>query len=217
MSRKTSTSGRQRPSASYGPARDTARDASIIEAVLDLLTEHGYANLTMNAVALRAGVAKATVYRRWASREDLVADALESLLLPDPPQSVTDAATLRDDLILTLVGTSACGQPRAQRLTTVLAATTPTHPQITAILRARYVAAQRDGIAACLNRAHHRGELTSERVERILAPDRLEIASAIALMLGHESLLGAPLHADGITRIVDQVLLPLLVDAAGTK
>ncbi|QKV90490.1 TetR family transcriptional regulator [Streptomyces sp. NA02950] len=210
MSRTNSTPGRQRPGASYGPARDTARDASIIEAVLDLLAEHGYADLTMAAVAARAGVAKATVYRRWASREDLVADALETLLLQGQPDAGESAATLREDLVATLIGTTACGEPRGRRFATVLAATAPAHPQIAATLRERYVAAQRSGIAACLHRAQARGELSLERVEHLLAADRLEIASAIALMLVHDSLFGAPLDADGVARLVDQVLLPLL-------
>jgi AcrR family transcriptional regulator len=106
--------GRQRPSGAFGPARDVARDSSIIEAVLDLIVESGYADLTMSAAAARAKVAKATVHRRWAWREDLVADALEGLLLPSAPAGAATAGTLRDDLIATLTGSSACLEPRGR-------------------------------------------------------------------------------------------------------
>ncbi|MFE2578871.1 TetR-like C-terminal domain-containing protein [Streptomyces sp. NPDC059378] len=211
MTRSTRPAGRQRPSGAFGPVRDETRNARIIEAVLDLIVESGYADLTMAAVAARAEVAKATVYRRWASREDLVADALESLMLPAAvPAEVTAAGTLREDLIATLARSSACLQPQGRRFSAVLAAATGSHPQITDTLRERYIVGQREGITACLHRAQKRGEITAERVERLLAPDRLEIAAAVGVMVLQEDLLGAVLDIDGIARLVDQVLLPLI-------
>ncbi|MFE7647504.1 TetR-like C-terminal domain-containing protein [Streptomyces phaeoluteigriseus] len=210
MTRSTRPAGRQRPSGAFGPVRDEKRNARIIEAVLDLIIESGYADLTMAAVAARAEVAKATVYRRWASREDLVADALESLMLPATAAETTAAGTLREDLIATLTHSSACLQPQGRRFSAVLAATTGSHPQITDTLRERYIAGQREGIAACLHRAHKRGEIAAERVELLLAPDRLEIAAAVGVMVLQEELLGTVLDIDGIARLVDQVLLPLI-------
>ncbi|MFD7734745.1 TetR/AcrR family transcriptional regulator [Kitasatospora phosalacinea] len=210
MTRSTRPAGRQRPSGAFGPVRDETRDARIIDAVLDLIVENGYADLTMAAVSARAGVAKATVYRRWSSREDLVADALESLMLPPVPAEVTAAATLREDLIAVLTQSSACLQPRGRRFSAVLAAATGSHPQITDTLRERYIAGQREGITGCLHRAQERGEITAERVELLLSPDRLEIAAAVGVMVLQEDLLGAVLDVDGIARLVDQVLLPLV-------
>ncbi len=210
MTRSTRPAGRQRPSGAFGPVRDETRDTRIIEAVLDLIVEGGYADLTMAGVAARAEVAKATVYRRWASREDLVADALESLMLPPVPAGTTVAGTLREDLVATLTRSSACLQPQGRRFSAVLAAATGSHPQITDTLRERFIAGQREGIAACLHRAQERGEITAERVELLLAPDRLEIAAAVGVMVLQEDLLGAVLDIDGIARLVDQVLLPLV-------
>ncbi|MFE7721230.1 TetR-like C-terminal domain-containing protein [Nocardia rhizosphaerihabitans] len=210
MTRSTRPTGRQRPSGAFGPVRDETRNARIIEAVLDLIVESGYADLTMGAVAARAGVAKATVYRRWASREDLVADALESIMLPAVPAGVPTAGTLREDLIATLTHSSACLRPRERRFSAVLAAATASHPQIADTLRERYIAGQRKGIASCLHRARERGEITEDRVERLLAPDRLEIAAAVGVLVLQEELLGAVLDIEGIARLVDQVLLPLV-------
>ena len=202
--------GRQRPRGAFGPVRDETRDARIIEAVLDLIVEGGYADLTMGAVAARAQVAKATIYRRWASREDLVADALESLMLPVASDEVPASRTLRDDLIATLTRSSACLHPQARRFSVVLAAATASHPQIADTLRERYVAGQREAIASCLRRAQERGELTAQRVEDLLAPGALVIAAAIGVLVLPEDLLGASLDVEGIARVVDQVLLPLV-------
>ncbi|MFC8531762.1 TetR-like C-terminal domain-containing protein [Nocardia sp. NPDC057227] len=210
MTRSTRPAGRQRPSGAFGPVRDEARNARIIDAVLDLIVEGGYADLTMAAVAARAGVAKATVYRRWASREDLVADALESVMLPTVPTGVPAAATLREDLIATLVNSSACLRPRERRFSPVLAAAIASHPQIAETMRERYIAAQREGIVSCLRRARERGELTAERVEGLLGPGRLEIAAAVGVLVLQEDLLGAVLDVEGMARLVDQVLLPLV-------
>ena len=210
MTRSTRPNGRQRPSGAFGPVRDEARNARIIEAVLDLIVESGYADLTMGAVAARAEVAKATVYRRWASREDLVADALESLMLAAVPAEITAAGTLREDLIATLTYSSACLQPQGRRFSAALAAATGSYPRIADTLRERYIAGQRQGIVSCLRRAQERGEITTERVERLLAPGRLEIAAAVAVMVLQEDLLGAVLDVEGIARLVDQVLLPLV-------
>ncbi|MCV7420623.1 TetR/AcrR family transcriptional regulator C-terminal ligand-binding domain-containing protein [Mycobacterium yunnanensis] len=210
MSRATDSTGRKRPSGAFGPVRDEARDARIIDAVLDLIVESGYADLTMGAVAARAKVAKATVYRRWASREDLVADALESLMLPSVSFEGLAAETLREDLIATLTRSSACLQPQRRRFSAALAAATGSHPQIADTLRERYIAGQREAIASCLRHAQERGELTADRVERLLTPGRLEIAAAVGVLVLQEDLLGAILDVEGIAHLVDQVLLPLI-------
>lgn len=214
VARSTSPAGRQRPGGAFGPVRDEARDARIIEAVLDLIVESGYADLTVGAVAVRAQVAKATVYRRWASREDLVADALESLLLPAIPADVAPAGTLREDLVATLTHSSACLQPQRRRFSAALAAATASHPHIADTLRERYIVGQREHIVSCLRRAQERGELTADRVDRLLSPDRLEIAAAVGVLVLQEDLLGAVLDHEGIARLVDQVLLPLVGESS---
>jgi AcrR family transcriptional regulator len=66
-----------------GRPRDPSRDGVIREAVLSLLATDGYPNLTMDAVASEAGVGKATIYRRWTSRELLINDTLSRLSHPE--------------------------------------------------------------------------------------------------------------------------------------
>ncbi|MEV0650728.1 TetR/AcrR family transcriptional regulator [Phytomonospora sp. NPDC050363] len=70
--------------------------AAVLAATIAELAETGYAELTVEAVAKRAGVHKTTVYRRWTDRETLVADALKDHVAADLP--VPDTGTLDGDL-----------------------------------------------------------------------------------------------------------------------
>ena len=118
-------------------------------------------------------------------------------MFPVVPAEVTAAGTLREDLIVTPTHSSACLQPERRRFSAVLAATAFTL-EIVETLRERHIAGQREGIAACLRRAQERGEITAERVERLLAPGRLEIAAAVGVLVFQEDLLGAVLDVEGI-------------------
>lgn len=69
----------------------------VLDATLDLLARVGYARMTFDAVAERAGVSKTTVYRRWPTKPDLVRAAL--LRLVDVFPKVRDTGTLRGDLL----------------------------------------------------------------------------------------------------------------------
>ncbi|MBU3702145.1 MAG: helix-turn-helix transcriptional regulator, partial [Acidimicrobiia bacterium] len=62
-----------------GRQRSEAADHAILSATLDLLSETGYGALTVAAVIARSGVSSATLYRRWPTKQDLVAAALASL------------------------------------------------------------------------------------------------------------------------------------------
>ena len=77
--------------------RGEVLNSAIYQATLDELTEVGYARLTMERVAERAGASKASLYRRWASRMELALDAVHHLA-PDPA-SAPDTGSLRGDLL----------------------------------------------------------------------------------------------------------------------
>ena len=67
------------PSRRPGRPREQRADRAIVAATLEIFAEDGYHGLSMEAVAARAGVSKATIYRRWPGKRDLVFDALASL------------------------------------------------------------------------------------------------------------------------------------------
>ena len=87
---------------SPGRPRSTRADEAIVEAVIDMLAEGTPVDtLSIEAVAARAGVGKATIYRRWANKEALMLDAMRVLKGPIPqPKGVS----VREDLILLLGG-----------------------------------------------------------------------------------------------------------------
>jgi AcrR family transcriptional regulator len=64
---------------SAGRPRSHQSHQAILQATLDLLAEMGYDRLSIDAIAAHAGVGKTTIYRRYRSKEELVADAIESI------------------------------------------------------------------------------------------------------------------------------------------
>jgi AcrR family transcriptional regulator len=79
-----------------GRPRDEAISESITQAVLALLAEVGVPGMSMDAVATRAGVSKATIYRRWDSKEDLVIDVIGGLVTA---VDATSTGEIRADLV----------------------------------------------------------------------------------------------------------------------
>jgi AcrR family transcriptional regulator len=83
------------PSGKRGRPRRADADEAILAATLELLSEVGVAGLSMDLLAQRAGVGKATIYRRWDSKEALILDTLRVMSTPIP---APDEGSVRDDL-----------------------------------------------------------------------------------------------------------------------
>jgi len=79
-----------------GRPRDASADERILAAAAELILKHGYDNMTVDEVAATAKAGKATVYRRWAGKEDLAFAALEQLYSTELP--VPDTGSIRGDL-----------------------------------------------------------------------------------------------------------------------
>jgi len=89
------------PSPGRSPLRGAAREHAILDAAIELIAEMGYERITVDAIAARAHASKATMYRRWAGKAELVADALRRQAQGDAP-AVPDTGSLRTDLLLTV-------------------------------------------------------------------------------------------------------------------
>jgi AcrR family transcriptional regulator len=83
---------------SPGRPRSTASHQAMLKATLELLSEDGFEAMSIEAIASRAGVGKTTIYRRYSSKDELVADAIESIreevLIPDTGNLWSDMDTL---------------------------------------------------------------------------------------------------------------------------
>ena len=75
--------------ATRGRPRDPALDTVILTAALELFIAHGIAGMSIEQVAKRAGVGKPTIYRRWSTKERLVADAIAALVGTDIVASIS--------------------------------------------------------------------------------------------------------------------------------
>lgn len=80
------------------PARGRAREQAVLSAVVELLGELGYEALTMDAVAARARASKATIYKRWRGKPELVRAAVDTVIASRVP-ATTDTGSLRGDLM----------------------------------------------------------------------------------------------------------------------
>lgn len=103
--------------------------ASVLEAVEAILAEGGYSECTIEAVAERAGVHKTTVYRRWATREALVADALRERSRVAVP--IPDTGSLLGDLTALARAVAAnVGSPTGKKMARTLLAAAVTDPDV---------------------------------------------------------------------------------------
>ena len=150
------------PAAGRRPGRPRSERAeqAIIEAALELFAEKGPDGLCVEAVAARAGVGKATVYRRWHNKEDLLLAALGSLKspLPDPRGD-----SVRDDLItLVTVMSQDASDPRRTRQYTLLLGEGEKFPRLMARYAETIVEPRRNVIRSVLHRGIETGELRPE-------------------------------------------------------
>ncbi|MFC6707739.1 TetR/AcrR family transcriptional regulator [Flexivirga alba] len=86
-------------SPSPGRPRDAVREAEILHTVLTLLAEVGYDALTFEGIARRAGASKATLYRRWDNKRDMVVAAIKAGPSSATPTAGIDTGSLRGDLL----------------------------------------------------------------------------------------------------------------------
>ncbi|WP_227999022.1 TetR/AcrR family transcriptional regulator [Nocardia australiensis] len=139
-----------------GRPLDSSRDPVFREAALALLAEVGYDRLTMEAVAVRAGAAKTTIYRRWPGKAELVVDALNSLK-GDP--DIADTGSLRHDLrALAESITSAEGELGA-RVTIGMVNALVRDTELRKVFADRFIAPRMTGFRTVFERAVARGEM----------------------------------------------------------
>ena len=180
-----------------------AREHELLEVTLALLAEVGYESMSVDEIARRAHASKATIYRRWPSKADLVAAAILGHKIGNPRP--VPAATLREDLLAELgcvCQESTAARALAQGLLTALR----TDPYLSELIRQQGSSAMREVMAEIVTRAVARGELAPKCEGCTLTV--VEVAQAV---IGTRLLFsGKPLDAAFIEHVVDNVLLPIL-------
>jgi AcrR family transcriptional regulator len=182
-----------------GRPRSVEADRAIMAATLDLLASRGLAAMSIEEVAARAGVGKATIYRRWSSKGQLALDAF--VMSFQAQQPLPDTGTLRGDLIAALTA-----WVRAVTLTpmgpmlTGLIAEAQHDPALRAAWRERVLEPLRTQHRVMLDRAVARGEIPAT-VDREVVLDLFFGAAQHRLLLGH-----LPLTDDFIRTVVDVIM-----------
>ena len=173
---------------------------AIHAAVLDELADNGYAGLSIERVADRARTGKASIYRRWPTRLELVLDALDRTI-PDPDQ-VVQGDDLRTDLLAVLRRIAAVMTSRSGGA--ARACMGPgVDPELSEAIRDRLLPPRRAALLALLERAAQRGDVRPDAVSERIAELGPTLLHGELLHRGH-------IDDEAVVAIVDEVLMPLL-------
>jgi AcrR family transcriptional regulator len=147
------------------PRRPSARPA-IVEATLELLAERGFQAATIEAISVRAGVGRNTIYRRWNSKEELIADALHELTAELDAHEGDDLYALLLDWIQDFARVFA--DPLFGRILPAVLGELRQNPDFALVYSQRVVRPRYDALLELLRRGRERGELRRDAdVEQI--------------------------------------------------
>ncbi|MFF4417272.1 TetR/AcrR family transcriptional regulator [Streptosporangium sp. NPDC001559] len=156
-----------------GRPRSARAEKAIIEATLDLISESsGLGELSIEAIAARAGVGKTTIYRRWSNKEDLLVDALAALKAPLPALA---GRSLREDLVACAeVFLQETRNARSRCVMNIAMNETERHPRLVQRIHQATIAPRRAVLTALLQRGIATGELRAD----------LDVPVSIASLIG---------------------------------
>jgi AcrR family transcriptional regulator len=177
----------ENPNGKRPPGRPRSEQArlSILRSTLELLAETGFSGLTIEEVAARAGVGKATVYRWWPHKGALIADAFASsttskLRFPDTGSLAKDMSRQMRQLVKVF------SSPRGRIVSAILAAG-QSDRQVIAAFRERFLKPRRQEAYATLRRGMLRGELRKD-VDPDLLLDSLYGPIYMRFLIQHDRL-----------------------------
>jgi AcrR family transcriptional regulator len=184
-----------------GRPRSEKAQKAILAAAIDLLLEQGLHAMSMDAVAERAGVSKATIYRWWPSKELLALDALATEWQVTTPDATRDTGSLRGDLLARLRPWLRQLRDKPYgRVVAGLVAAAQADAEFAELYLERFVRPRREAMRPILLRAIERGEI----------PRNVDLEIALDLIYGpiyHRMLHGhAPLDERFARNVVDTIL-----------
>lgn len=142
---------------SLGRPRSAKSHQAILQATLELLAEVGFERMSIDAIATRAGVGKTTIYRRYKSKEELVADAIESfreeIVIPNTGTLWGDIDTLIESAAqITL-------SPLGRQTVATIVSSASSNPQFAQVYWTKYLQPRRQAFAVVIERAKARNEI----------------------------------------------------------
>jgi AcrR family transcriptional regulator len=189
--------------ARLGRKRDHSRDPEILAAAIDILAEEGFDGMTIDMVATRAKAGKATLYRRWSSKSELVLDAIGCMKSADlTPDVLPDTGTLRGDLVGMIKPRSTDDAERRLRVMAGVAALLTREPELTEAASDVLMAPRIAAIRLILERALARGEIRPDA-------DLDSLAMLLPALAAFRGLVERkPIDRDFQISLIDGILLP---------
>lgn len=175
------------------------REMEILDATLDVLADVGYDLLTMDAVATRAKASKATLYRRWRGKPELVVAAITAR---KGEATTPDTGTLRGDLLAAYCGAGGIDDPLAQSVLAAVVTAMGRDPEFAEVYRREFIGPKVAASRVLYERARARGEVHPDVDLDVLAP------SLAGIVLHRAFLLGEQVTTDLVGRVLDEVILP---------
>ena len=187
-----------------GRPRDSSRDALILEETLAVLAEAGYDGLTVDKVAARVGAGRATIYRRWPSKVELVLDAVRRLSGGDVgPDALPDTGSLRADMVAMVLPQSEQEQDyRVRILAGVASLALSEDPRLARAATTAGVGPWVGAIEALLQRAVERGEYPRA--------DVAVLAAVIPMMCLSRAVAREPISREFSLALIDGVVIPAM-------
>jgi AcrR family transcriptional regulator len=183
--------------------RRTDRHEQILQATIDELQAVGYDRMTMDAVAERAGASKATLYRHWPGKAQLVVAAIRYLKGLDT-STTPDTGDLRTDLLTLLKGATEHSGHEQLCVMQGLVSACATDPELAKAFHEQVVNAKRVAALSILQRAQQRGEVSEATDIQFL------VDAAPAMLVFRHLMTSHDVDETYLTRLVDEVWLPLL-------
>ncbi|MEV0174844.1 TetR/AcrR family transcriptional regulator [Streptomyces sp. NPDC050803] len=195
-----------------GRPRSAAADAAILAATREALVELGWSKLTLGDVAARAGVAKTTIYRRWAGKNELVVDAVAELF---DELKLPDRGTLAADIEgVVLQFAAILARPEAKSGLMAVVAESTRDDALRERIRASIVDRQKRLVVEGRYRAQSRGELPPETDPAEAARTADLIFDVVAGAVVHRTLVSAEPANEEWVRSFTRVLVAGLAAAA---
>jgi AcrR family transcriptional regulator len=194
-----------------GRRRDHTRDSEILDAAIEVLAETGYDGMTIDMVAARAKAGKATLYRRWSSKAELVIDAVACMKKNDiDPALMPDTGTLRGDLLALIKPHTIADNERKLRVMAGLMSMLSRDPDLAEAVNQAIVEPRVAVTRVLMRRAADRGEISPGC--------DIETLSLIvpSMVIFRVLVLKRPVDRAFLVSLIDGVLLPAVGLRSGT-
>ncbi|TAJ49811.1 MAG: TetR/AcrR family transcriptional regulator [Herbiconiux sp.] len=186
-----------------GRRRDHSRDPEILNAALEVLAEEGYDGMTVDMVAARAKAGKATLYRRWPSKGELVIDAVVCMKRGDIDLgNLPDTGTLRGDLVAMIKPRTIEESERKLQVMAGLMSAVARSPELAEAINRAIIEPRAEVNRILLRRAIDRGEIAADIDIETLSMITPSMAAYRTLVLKR------PVDREFLITMIDNVVLP---------